>query len=637
MRRIAFASSVLATTIIVSPHAQRGGGQAPAQVFHTATQHISVNVIVTDTKDRVVTDLTKDDFVIVANDREQKVADFGYISIPPANRTVDLDAPTRPPADVAFNAETSQTSRAFVFVINDTSIPPSELYPLKQAMTAVLKTLSTDDQVAMVYTSRSDLSEDFTSDINRLIDSVNNRRAAVGMNLPFAGSSLMVVLRNVVATLSSSRHARRAVFLVGTSGCIPHPPNPDWSECLDLVHRAWKADVPFYVIDPRIFVNARANDMSIASPDDRATAVRAIADDRESMSTLASATGGRAMSGAANPAKAAADIVAENGSYYLLGFYPDPILNDGKFHDIKVTVKRPGLIVRGRRGYMAPATDTRPSTPNRDMIASLGAGLDDPSLPVRAFAAPLSAAPKGHTRTLVTVEIAYPVRDSTVPSASLRAGRALDDDVRVGILALTPDGKIKASFQRPIKITGTWLPAAHGNLVVNETIDLPTEKLSLRVGVTSRALKKTGTAHIWVDPPDFTNKKLQMSGIVSGTSAMALDAAMGLDTIRGIVPFQPTTSRTFSATETLRLFARLTWDSKPDNASVTIAITGAASPAPLHLTVNGQIAAGGHREGVLDTILPLASLAPGAYVLRVEATQPGAKPAIREVPFDVRK
>ena len=47
-------------------------------------------------------------------------------------------------------------------------------------------------------------------------------------------------------------------------------------------------------------------------------------------------------------------MVADTGSYYLLGYYSTNTKLDGKFRKLTVRVKRPGAVVRTRPGYLAP-------------------------------------------------------------------------------------------------------------------------------------------------------------------------------------------------------------------------------------------------------------------------------------------
>ena len=46
-------------------------------------------------------------------------------------------------------------------------------------------------------------------------------------------------------------------------------------------------------------------------------------------------------------------IIRDASAYYLVGYNSTQAPTDGKFHEIKVRVKRPGVQVRARKGYWA--------------------------------------------------------------------------------------------------------------------------------------------------------------------------------------------------------------------------------------------------------------------------------------------
>jgi VWFA-related protein len=589
---------------------------AQQPVFRTTTQHVKVDVVVTDHRDRPVSDLTKDDFEIRENGTRQTITDFEFVAVPLAKRIVDVDAAPGPPSDVGSNAPAQRSSRAIVIFVDNASLSAvmfcetcvDVMVALKQALTRLLQSLSPDDQVALIWQGRSDLSQDFTNDIPRLIAAVNGRQAAMGMQpIGPAWRQRVESLKFAVDALAASNYARRAIFFVGARACNPVPSlsqssNPGFEdvECKALYERARNANVPIYAIDPR--VNPAGGDDTLAE--------------------LAVNTGGRHFMQLSDPLAAVDEMITDNGSFYSLGFYPQPMVRDGKYHKLDVTVKRPGLRVRSRDRYLADTAEAPASTPKRDMTKALGSGLDDPGLPVRAFAVPIAAVVRGLTRTLVTLELTYPV-----PTGNKAA---LKDELRIGILALTPDAKVKASFQRPITFTGTWKPTARGTFVINETIDLPDDELVLRVGVTSLALGRTGTTHVPLDVPNYRKTDLQLSPLVIGSARQPLDAAVGLDVVRQLVPFQPTTARTFSATDELRVFARAYWGSGATTLDADVRIDDREVH---HETIAAHLSMG-RRDASIDKIVSLAGWAPGAHTLTVTATV-GKQKSTRSIPFEI--
>jgi VWFA-related protein len=672
--RVCLVAGLAAAVLVARPAARQNS--SPQVVFRAGVDYVRVDVVVTDGHDRPITDLTKDDFDVVEHGRSQAINDFEFVSVPIAPRVPAPDTPPGPPPDVATNTAPSPNSRLFVMVVDDLHILESDLVPVKRVMTEFLRALSPDDEVAVVFVGHSNLSQNFTSDRGVLMRTVGRVREALGFGLDalgrFSTSDLVssdprlvaeyarsadLVLKNVAMSLAGSGHSRRAVVYVTGGSIVPTTPGSggryptDFEDLQDVYEAARRADVPIYTLDPRgqvlaedavrggigsiggLFqeaglggkVAATGGSSRPAAEAQRALIVENVRQQQERLAEVAINTGGRAFTNQSDLMRAVDEIVAENGSYYLLGYYPSPFEADGRFHTLSVKVKRPGARVRARSGYVASAVRAATDDAAPVLDAAMSAGVNVSGISLRAFAAPLSPGAKGMT-TVVTVEVTYP--------APSDGSSQIDDQLEMSVVALDPDAKVKASSERTLNFKATVPGRNVMTLLVDDAVDLPSQALTLRVGVASRALGKAGTVQMSLTVPKPSDGHLQLSGVVIGVSG-ADAPAMNAGTIESLVPFQPTPARTFVAVDTLRVFGRVFWRSK-EAATVTIGIKGVvASVDQPVLTVTPGIKGG--RQGAFDAMVPLRGLAPGRYVLEITGRSTSGKPVTREVPFTVRE
>src|SRR6266487_4144530 len=131
----------------------------------------------------------------------------------------------------------------------------------------------------------------------------------------------------------------------------------------DLLQETNRANASFYPIDPRGLV---VFDDPISKGTPLTVDAARLHARLDSLRTLAENTDGLAIVDNNNLAAGMKRVVADLSSYYLLGYYANTKL-DGKYHAITVRVKRPGVQVRARHGYMA-------ATPEAMTAAGRGRG-----------------------------------------------------------------------------------------------------------------------------------------------------------------------------------------------------------------------------------------------------------------------
>jgi VWFA-related protein len=127
----------------------------------------------------------------------------------------------------------------------------------------------------------------------------------------------------------------------------------NWEEFRRALDEANRANASFYPVDPRGLV-VFDEPIGPAPPPSLTIDAARLKARLDSLRTMAENTDGIAIVDSNNLAAGLKRVVDDLTSYYLLGYYSANAKPDGKFHSIKVRVKRPGVQVRARRGYLAP-------------------------------------------------------------------------------------------------------------------------------------------------------------------------------------------------------------------------------------------------------------------------------------------
>ena len=354
-----------------------------------------------------------------------------------------------------------------------------------------------------------------------------------------------------------------------------------------ILAEANRANASFYPVDPQGLA-AFDSPIGPAPPPPPSVDAARLRERNFNLRTLANDTDGLAVVGTNNLSGGFDRIVADLSSYYLIGYYATNVKMDGQFHKITVRVKRPGVSVRARAGYLAPSPEevaaalrasAAPPAPEPDAAAAavddaLGAlaraGVDEP-LRVRA-----AAAPGGGTAWIV----------GEVGSSTAWSGGA-----QLDAIVTTPDGDTVGAVRGRIEPGGRSVAL---RFQPSETL-APGE---YRVSVRARALAGGDTA-----------------GGEAGLDVAAERASSALVFRRG-----PSTANRDAATADLRF-------RRTERIRVEVPGLGAATPdarlldrngAPLAVPVTAGVReADGTAWGTAEAAL--APLAPGDYLIEIGA------------------
>ena len=661
---------------LAAPAAQAPPTPAPSPsqpVLRASVDQVVVDVVVTDARGVPVPGLTAADFEILERGKPQAIATFSELSLPFVVRPAG--APPPRVSDVRSNVRAGER-RVYVLVLDDAGVPINLTVEVqKAARIFVDRFVQPGDLVAVVVSSGlDDRTQELTEDLSLVrtaIDRFNGWVPTNGTTARFQaernldrlaaaedgnetaveqgqrGSQSMRTLTGVARALAQAPTGRKAVLFFSPG--IPIAPGA-WDaadlqgDVRDVVAAAARANVTIYAFDPTgldhtsEFLDARARPAELQ----RVRSGAARRDRGRMLEELTAATGGAATVDTNNPTSGLERVALESSHYYLLGYVPIDARRDGRYRSIEVKVRRPGLEVRARRGYVAPSDKApkkpaapagAPSTLPPELTALIERPFTAGGLPLTVHAITFPAAGDN-------VRVVIEVASGGIPFAA--AGDRRTNTLDVGIVPVAAGGHELPSVLGRAALSldaGDADDVAARGLRMVERLALPAGRFQLRVAARERERGGSGSVVVDVVVPDAKRDGLAMSSlVVSGSAAGRVPSANEDARFTAILGRPPTTARQFSRGDTLMVYAEFGGPrARAEDIELATILRDAAGRELVHRTEPRTEARFAPGQGFAYAVdLPLMPLAPGDYVLRVEARVPGlAGPLAREVAFAV--
>ena len=476
------------------------------------------------------------------------------------------------------------------------------------------------------------------------------------MERAYKARSSLSTLKGVAEYLAGIRGRRKAVvfFSEGVDYDISNPIQNRFAsdvlgEMKTAIAEATRANVSFYTIDPR-GLSGFEDAIDIQSlPQDNSLGVHTMRDEtrnaQDSLRSLAEETGGFAAINRNDYRDTFSRIIADNSSYYVLGYYSSDSRLDGRFRRVDVRVRRPGLQVRARKGYTPPRRGPvrAPNPASSGTSPELREALNSP-LPVTGLGLTASAAAFRGKDKRASISVVLEIDGSRFKFTE--KGDRFVNDVEISMIAFDAGGVGRDGGRDSVGLT---LRAQSRDAVlargvrIARHLELPPGIYHLRIGARERGSGSLGTVMLDIDVPDFSKSSLVMSNVViTSKGASSVPTARADDQLKDVLPAAPTTIREFIRADEIAAYAEVYDNQTRTPHRVEIKTSAIADDGKVVFTRaedrrSDELGSGGGGYGHAVRI-PLNDFAPGRYVLRVEARAlvSDGGTAMRELEFRVR-
>jgi VWFA-related protein len=392
--------------------------------FKVRVSFVFVRVVVRDSNGKVIPNLKKEDFQLADNRKPQIISTFSVET--PASRVaaVKMDSePAAAPSEGTPVTTAELPQRFITLYFDDLHLSTQDAMLSRQAATKLLGAMQTSDRLA-IFTTSGQVQQDFTADRRKLEEALQailprplsnhsltdcppmtlyEAYQIAELNDPIA---LQVAIEDVIACTGSDRGAsqlaqaaaqrelttgeseiqfsfrnldaviRRMSALPGQRIIVMMSPGffvtPSMHESGDVIDRATKANIVINSIDTRGIYVSSVFDVASRAPANPVRTQFVTTEEtiqNDVLGELADGTGGTFFHNRNDIDEGLLHAVQEPEVSYLLGFTPQNLKLDGKYHHLKVTLTvKQKWNLQARHGYFAPRGDLDPEAAAKEEI-----------------------------------------------------------------------------------------------------------------------------------------------------------------------------------------------------------------------------------------------------------------------------
>ncbi|PYR32103.1 MAG: hypothetical protein DMF92_03270 [Acidobacteria bacterium] len=651
--------------------------QAQQPLFKTGINFVRVDVIVTDRNGNTVPDLRQSDFEVVEDSKPQTIESFKLVKLD-GGAVPTADGPPRPirtDSDEELEAARDDV-RLFAIFLDDYHVRRGASLSVRAPLSSFIETqLGPSDMLGLMYPLESLSSLRMTRNhdaVSRGVQQFLGRKFEYEPKNEFEQRYMfypteiverirnqvsMSAIKGLITHLGSLKEGRKSLILVSEGFSNMLPPqmrdavagtpgygNPNYgnpmaglndpnetrasffasmdlqSDLQEIYATANRNNVSIYALDPRGLTDS---EFDIADNINAQMGREYLNSTMDTLRSLAENTDGRAIVNRNDLATGLKQVVRDTSAYYLLGYNSTQAPSDGKFHEIKVRVKRPGVQVRARKGYWAlnaeeVARATAPPRPARAPAVEAALATVNTPPQSRVIRSWIGTTRGENGKTKVTF-----VWEPVPKAPGDRQAASREQPARVSLMAAGADGSPYFRGRVPDVALASAAPAAAAVASgasagpprpARVSFEVKPGKMQLRVSVEGAGSEVLDSETREITIPDLTVPQTTL-----GTPELFRARTLReYQQLKGDATAVPIAVREFSRTD--RLLIRVSaYGAGTSVPTLTARLLNRAGQPMLDLPV----AVPASPSGEPQIELPLAGIAPGEYLVEIQATGEG--------------